>query len=101
MLLERLQEYDRSDIYPFHMPGHKRQMDLGADAYHLDITEVEGFDNLHHAQGILKEEQARLARYVGADQSFFSRKWQYLRDSGSHLSCRSEGRKASHGAQLS
>lgn len=71
MLLERLQEYDRSDIYPFHMPGHKRQMDLGADAYHLDITEVEGFDNLHHAQGILKEEQARLARYVGADQSFF------------------------------
>ena len=71
MLLERLQAYDQSDIYPFHMPGHKRQMELGADAYHLDITEVEGFDNLHHAQGILEEEQARLAQYIGAERSFF------------------------------
>ncbi len=71
MLLERLQAYDRSDIYPFHMPGHKRQLELGADAYHLDITEVEGFDNLHHVQGILQEEQARLARYAGAKKSFF------------------------------
>lgn len=71
MLLEQLQSYGQSDIYPFHMPGHKRQMNLGADAYHLDITEVEGFDNLHHAQGILKDEQARLAEYIGADRSFF------------------------------
>ena len=71
MLLEQLEAYDRSDVYPFHMPGHKRQMNLGADAYHLDITEVNGFDNLHHAQGILQEEQARLAQYVGADRSFF------------------------------
>lgn len=71
MLLDRLKEYSQSDIYPFHMPGHKRQLSLGADAYHLDITEVEGFDNLHHAQGILEEEQARLAQYVGAEKSFF------------------------------
>lgn len=71
MLLERLKEYDTTDIYPFHMPGHKRQIELVADAYHLDITEVEGFDNLHQAQGILAEEQARLARFVGADKSFF------------------------------
>ena len=71
MLLEQLQAYDQSDVYPFHMPGHKRQLALGADAYHLDITEVEGFDNLHHAQGILKEEQVRLAEYVGAKQSWF------------------------------
>ena len=71
MLLEQLQDYDRSDVYPFHMPGHKRQLTLGTDAYHLDITEVEGFDNLHHAQGILRDEQARLAQYVGAEQSFF------------------------------
>ena len=71
MLLEQLQEYDRSDVYPFHMPGHKRRIELGADAYHLDITEVEGFDNLHHAQGILEQEQADLARFIGADKSFF------------------------------
>ena len=71
MLLEQLQELDRLDVYPFHMPGHKRRMELGSDAYHLDITEIDGFDNLHHAQGILAEEQAHLAAYVGADRSFF------------------------------
>ena len=71
MLLECLQENDQSDIYPFHMPGHKRRMELGTDAYHLDITEIDGFDNLHHAQGMLAGEQRRLAEYVGAKRSFF------------------------------
>lgn len=71
MLLEQLQKYGESDIYPFHMPGHKRQMIFPADAYRLDITEVEGFDNLHHATGILAEEQKRLAELVGARESFF------------------------------
>ena len=71
MLLEQLYAYGQSDVYPFHMPGHKRRMKLTEDAYHLDITEVEGFDNLHHAQGILKEEQERYARYRGVKRSFF------------------------------
>lgn len=71
MLLEKLQAYEKSDIYPFHMPGHKRRMTLPADAYGLDLTEVDGFDNLHHAQGILAWEQKRLADFVGARESFF------------------------------
>lgn len=71
MLLEKLQTYSQSDIYPFHMPGHKRRMTLPADAYGLDITEVEGFDNLHHAEGILAEEQQRFADFAGAKESFF------------------------------
>lgn len=71
MLWEQLRAYGESDIYPFHMPGHKRQMDLDADAYHLDVTEVDDFDDLHHARGILREEQERFARYVGANRSFF------------------------------
>lgn len=71
MLLEQLQAHDKTDLYPFHMPGHKRHMELPMDAYHLDITEIDGFDNLHHAQGILREEQQRLADYVGVKRSFF------------------------------
>lgn len=71
MLLEKLHEYAKTDIYPFHMPGHKRRMSLGADAYKLDITEIDGFDNLHHAQGVLAEEQRRFADVVGARESFF------------------------------
>ncbi len=66
-----LTEYARSDIYPFHMPGHKRRP-LGSCApEEIDITEVEGFDNLHHAVGILREGQERLARVFGADESFY------------------------------
>ena len=55
-LFERLVEYSKSDIYPFCMPGHKRQLRVpGAEqAYAMDITEVEGFDDLHRADGILK-----------------------------------------------
>lgn len=71
MLFDQLQKYGESDIYPFHMPGHKRRMTFPADAYQMDITEVEGFDNLHHATGILAEEQRRLAALVGARESFF------------------------------
>lgn len=71
MLLEQLQAYDRTDCYPFHMPGHKRQLHLPADAYHIDITEIDGFDNLHHAQGILRDEQRRYADFIGVRRSFF------------------------------
>ena len=28
-LLSRLIEYGKSDVYPFHMPGHKRRTDSG------------------------------------------------------------------------
>ncbi len=71
MLLEKLKTYSQSDIYPFHMPGHKRRMTLPSDAYGLDITEVEGFDNLHRAEGILAGEQQRFADFAGAKDSFF------------------------------
>ena len=71
MLLEQLQAYGQTDVYPFHMPRHKRKLHLPMDAYHLDITEIEGFDNLHHAQGILKEEQQKYADFVGVRRTFF------------------------------
>lgn len=70
-LTEQLKIYGDSYIYPFHMPGHKRQ-DMGmAGVEKMDITEVDGFDNLHHAEGILKEAQEGMARVFGADHSFF------------------------------
>ena len=37
----------------------------------IDITEIDGFDNLHHAEGILKEGQERLAALFGADKSYY------------------------------
>ena len=55
LLIHKLKEYAGSDMYPFHMPGHKRTGDMGfPDPFTMDITEVDGFDNLHHPEGILK-----------------------------------------------
>lgn len=75
-LEEALYEYYRSGYYPFHMPGHKQRWDhplfTGAAAgFAYDITEIDGFDDLHHAQGLLKEAQQRAADLYHAGQSFF------------------------------
>ena len=55
-LLDRLRDYAATDYYPFHMPGHKRKMmpDGLKEVMAIDITEIDGFDNLHDAAGILK-----------------------------------------------
>ena len=76
-LLERLTEYAGSDAYPFHMPGHKRrEIPDGIpggfpDPYGIDITEIDGFDNLHHAEGILKAAMETVAAIYGADRSWY------------------------------
>ena len=40
--------YAQGEAYPFHMPGHKRNIKDGVFPYQLDLTEIDGFDNLHH-----------------------------------------------------
>lgn len=76
-LLERLTEYAGSDAYPFHMPGHKRrEIPDGIpggfpDPYRIDITEIDGFDNLHHAEEILKDAMETVAAIYGADRSWY------------------------------
>lgn len=42
-----------------------------ADYHRIDITEIDGFDNLHQAEGILKEAQLRANRLYGAGETFF------------------------------
>lgn len=74
-LLRKLSEYSAADYYPFHMPGHKRQVDLGITSFpnpfSVDITEIDGFDNLHYAEGILKKSMERAAAIYGADRTFY------------------------------
>ena len=60
---------------PMHMPGHKRNIrdfeylkKLGAQ---YDITEIDGFDNLHEAQGILMRSMERAARLWGSRRAFY------------------------------
>lgn len=71
LLLDQLISYSRTDQYPFHMPGHKR---IGYDfpnPYSIDITEIDGFDNLHHAEGILRESMDWAASVYGADHTYY------------------------------
>ena len=72
-LYDRLSEYGRSDYYGFHMPGHKRRLNMLGDepAFAIDITEIEGFDDLHHADGILKEAQERASKVYHGDETHF------------------------------
>lgn len=54
------------------MPGHKRNP-LAVDGdfpVERDITEINGFDNLHHAEDILKRAQEDVARLYGVPESF-------------------------------
>lgn len=37
--------------YPFHMPGHKRNPDFGLPGAEIDITEIDGYDDLHAPPG--------------------------------------------------
>lgn len=72
-LFEKLSAYGAADYYPYHMPGHKRRLktDTMRELAQIDITEIDGFDNLHDAQGILKRIQEEAAAAYGAEESFF------------------------------
>lgn len=72
-LFEKLKEYGESDYYPFHMPGHKRNSADGfwGLAYQYDITEIDGFDNLHQAHGILREAQEHAAALYRSEETYF------------------------------
>lgn len=59
-LAYKLKEYVSSGILPMHMPGHKRKVpkaieEMMTDIYKMDLTEVEGTDNLHDATGIIRD----------------------------------------------
>ncbi len=75
-LLDKLKEYSNSDAYPLHMPGHKRQTDCipmsdMGNPFAIDITEIEGFDNLHHANGILKDCMDDASESYAAKKTYF------------------------------
>jgi arginine/lysine/ornithine decarboxylase len=72
-LYEKLISYKSMDIYPFHMPGHKRQVNkLGfGEIAEIDITEIDDFDNLYHTKGIIKEAQNNVKILYGTKESYF------------------------------
>ena len=72
-LYEKLVAYGAGDACPFHMPGHKRNMGKWgfADPFSFDITEIDGFDNLHHAEGVLKHVQEQAAELYHSEETHY------------------------------
>ncbi len=72
MLYNRLKNYSKSGIYPFHMPGHKRTdiTEEGIIPYNIDITEIHDFDNLHSPNGVIDEIQKKAAKLYNSKHAF-------------------------------
>ena len=73
-MYNEIKSYLTQDIYPFHMPGHKRnQAFLPPNLLELDMTEISGMDILSSPEegGIIHRLQTDIATFYGASQSFF------------------------------
>ena len=72
MLYDKLKMYSESGVYPFHMPGHKRNPMLcdGIMPYEIDLTEIDGFDNLHNAEGCILEVQNLAEKLYNVKKAF-------------------------------
>lgn len=74
MLLDELTGYIPGRL-PMHMPGHKRNVRLAdylkALRADLDVTEIDGFDDLHAPCGVILNGMHRAARLWSADESRF------------------------------
>lgn len=70
-LYEFLLQYRDSGRLPMHMPGHKRQPPFSMeDPYGLDVTEVEGTDNLHHPEGRIRRLMDQMRKMYGTRESY-------------------------------
>lgn len=71
-LEEKLEKYFDENYLPMHMPGHKRNIKLLGEKlpYKIDITEIDGFDDLHHPKSIIKEIEEKAKKIYKSKKSF-------------------------------
>lgn len=72
-LYKKLRMLEQQSIYPFHMPGHKRNIKMAENfnPYAIDLTEIDGFDNLHNPKGIIKNSMERVQKIYKTTYSWF------------------------------
>lgn len=67
---DKINELNTNQVYPFHMPGHKRNICSEYDMYKIDITEIDGYDNLHAPKGMILNLENRISKLYGAYKSY-------------------------------
>ena len=78
-LFDAIINYINEDITPFHIPSHKMGRGInpkwkeyaGENIFKMDICEVQGLDDLHQPEGVIKEAQELAAEAWGAERTFF------------------------------
>jgi arginine/lysine/ornithine decarboxylase len=79
-LVEGIEKYVNENNISFCMPGHKGGLGflatkegkaLYSSLIKSDVTEVEGMDNLHKPEGIIKEAMTLLKDFYGSKKSYF------------------------------
>lgn len=72
-IFKKLNENFKADVYPFHMPGHKRRLypEGFENVYGCDITEIEGFDDLHNPNDLIKEVMDEAKNFYGTKATYY------------------------------
>lgn len=75
-ILNGINAYNTEGCYPWHMPGHKRRLntifpELVNSPFSIDVTEVEGLDEFHQPEGIIKEAFGKAAAIYGSHKSYY------------------------------
>lgn len=72
-IYNKLKEYLNEKPLKFHMPGHKGKCSELDDicSADIDLTEIDGLDDLHSPEGCIKEAQELAASAYGVRKTFF------------------------------
>ncbi len=71
-IVDKLKKRIEKKPAAFHMPGHKGKKEfVPFDLFSFDITEIDGFDNLHNPSGIIYESEKLCAQVFGADETLY------------------------------
>ena len=77
-IINALNKYINENNIRFHMPGHKGHCNdydilkqISENLYSLDLTEVDGTDDLHSPESSIKESQEDIAKIYNAKESFY------------------------------
>ena len=75
-LVQQLVKFLENSPASLHVPGHKNGALSGLPsdlrlALRYDLTELEGLDDLHEPEGVLKDAMERLTMFYGSNRSFF------------------------------